>query len=82
MAGENPGRSVSEAEARNVEAGNSSEVSGLSLVDLRIFLGAVNKSELFLQRHLAQKLIDARIAGDGGDRLRERVSGSDRDEQD
>ena len=54
MAGEHAGRSVRKAKAGNVETRNAGEVSGLSLVDGGIFLGAVDQGELLFERHLAE----------------------------
>ncbi len=71
MAREHAGRSVGEAQAGNAEARNAGEISGLSLVDGGIFLRAVDEGELFLERHLAEKFVDAGVAGDHGDGLRE-----------
>jgi hypothetical protein len=67
MAREDAGRSVGETKAGDAEAGDAGEVSSLTLVNLRVFLGAVDEGELFLEGHLAEKLVDARIAGDDGD---------------
>ncbi len=74
MAREDAGGSISKAKAGNMETRNAGEVSGLSLIDGGIFVGAVDQGEFFFQRHLAQKLVDAGIAGDYWDGLRERES--------
>ena len=71
MAREHAGRSVCEAKAGDVEARNAGEISGLSLVDGGIFLCAVDQRELLFERHLAEKLVDACVAGDHGDGLSE-----------
>jgi hypothetical protein len=80
MARENTGRSVGKAEAGNVKARNAGEISGLSLIDGGIFFGAVDEGELFLERHLAEELVDAGIAGDDGDGLRRGASGGNNKE--
>jgi len=80
MARENAWRSVGEAKAGDVEARNAGEISGLSLIDGGIFFGAVDEGEFFLQRHLAEELVDAGIAGDDGDGLRRCASDGDNKE--
>ena len=60
MAREHARRSVGKAKTGDVETRNAGEVSGLSLVDGGIFLRAVDEGELFFERHLAEKLVDAR----------------------
>ena len=77
MAGEHAGRSVGKAQAGNAEPRNAGEISGLALIDGWVFVGAVDQGQLLFERHLAQQLVDARIAGDDGNGLRECASGGD-----
>ncbi len=72
MAGEHAGRAVGKAEAGDAEARNAGEVAGLALIDGGIFLGAVDEGQFFFERHLAEQLVDAGVAGDDGNGLRER----------
>ena len=62
MAGEHSGRAVGEAQPGNAEPRNSGEIAGLALVDLGIFLRAMDQRQLLLERHLAEQLVDARVA--------------------
>ena len=62
------------------KARNAGEIAGLALVDGGIFLGAVDQGELLLERHLAEKLVDAGVAGDDGDGLSECECGCEREE--
>ena len=59
-----PGGPSAKRKPGNAEARNAGQIAGLALVDLRIFLGAVNQRQLFLERHLAEQLVNARVAGD------------------
>ena len=64
MANQHAGRSIGKTQSGNVEAGNASQIAGLSLIDGRIFMRSVNEGELFCERHLAEQLVNARVAGD------------------
>jgi len=73
-------RSVSKAKAGNVEARNASEISGLSLIDGGVFLCAVDKRQLFFERHLAEEFVDSSVAGDDRNGLRKRKGPGDCEE--
>jgi hypothetical protein len=62
VACEHSGRPVGKAQARNPEPRNASEVAGLSLIDLRVLMCAVDQGEFFSERHLAEQLVNAGIA--------------------
>ena len=49
MPREYAGRSVGKAQPGNAEARNAGEISGLTLIDRRVFLRAVNQRQLFLR---------------------------------
>jgi len=63
VAGEHARRPVGQTKARNAEARNAGQIAGLALVDRAILLRAVDEGELLLERHLAQQLVNAGIAG-------------------
>ena len=74
MAREHAGRAVGKAQAGNAEARNAGEIAGLSLVDGRVFLCAVDERQFFFERHLAEQLVDPRVAGNHRHGLRQRKS--------
>ena len=52
MTRKSTGRSVRKAKTGNVEPRNAGEVTGLSLIDCGVFVGAVDQGELLFERHL------------------------------
>ena len=68
-----PGGPSAKRKAGNVEARNAGEISGLSLIDGGIFLCAMDQRQLFLESHLAEELVDPRVARDYRNGLRERT---------
>ena len=63
LAGEHPGRSIGEPQARNPQARHASYVPRLALIAGWVFAAVVNQRQLLGQRHLAEQPVDLRVAG-------------------
>jgi len=59
---EEAGRAVSEAQRRNVKAGNSREIAGLALIGGGIFDASADEIHFFFKRELLENCIDAGFA--------------------
>src|SRR6185312_3398742 len=58
MASQHPGGAVGESQSGNPEPGDALEISGLSLIQFRVFLRTVDQCEFLGESHPAEQLVD------------------------
>jgi hypothetical protein len=70
VASQDSRRPVGKTHARDAKPRNAAEITSLALVNRWILLRAVDQGQFLLESHLAEQLVDSRVACDDGNGLR------------